>query len=72
VEGHVGQPAVLKVSPGFEERYHIAGRIERNLWLTRDWWQPDYAGRPWTLWTANAALRTEAGEEPVRWVVLQP
>jgi lysozyme len=72
VEGHVGQPAVLKVSPEFEERYHIAGRIERNLWLTRDWWQPDYAGRPWTLWTANGALRTEAGDEPVRWVVVQP
>jgi lysozyme len=72
VEGHVGKPAVLKVSPEFEERYHIAGRIERNLWLTRDWWQPDYAGRPWTLWTANGALLTEAGDEPVRWVVLQP
>jgi lysozyme len=72
VEGHVGKPAVLKVSPEFEERYHIAGHIERNLWLTRDWRQPDYAGRPWTLWTANGALRTEAGDEPVRWVVLQP
>jgi lysozyme len=72
VEGHVGKPAVLKLSPEFEERYHIAGRIERNLWLTRDWFQPDYAGRPWTLWTANGALRTEAGDAPVRWVVLQP
>lgn len=72
VEGHVGQPAVLKLSPAFEERYGIAPRIERNLWLTRDWWQPDYAGRPWTLWTANGALRTEAGDEPVRWVVVQP
>jgi len=72
VEGHVGQSAVLKLSPAFEERYRIARRIERNLWLTRDWWQPDYAGRPWTLWTANGALRTEAGELPVRWVVVQP
>ena len=72
VEGHVGKPAVLKLSRGFEDRYHIAGRIERNLWLTRDWWQPDYAGRPWTLWTANGARRTEAGDAPVRWVVLQP
>lgn len=72
VEGHVGQPAVLKLSPEFEERYRIARRIERNLWLTRDWWQPDYAGRPWTLWTANGALRTEAGDAPVRWVVVQP
>ena len=72
VEGHAGQPALLKVSPQFEERYHIAGRIERNLWLERDWLQPDYAGRPWTLWTANRGLPTEAGVEPLRWVVLQP
>ena len=34
--------------------------------------QPDYAGRPWTLWTANDALATEAGDEPVRWMVRQP
>ena len=72
VEGHVGKPAVLKLSPAFEERYHIAARIERNLWLERDWLQPDYAGRPWTLWTANSQLRTEAGDAPLRWVVLQP
>ena len=72
VEGHVGKPAVLKVAPGFEDRYHIAERVERNLWLERDWFQPDYAGRPWTLWTANSSLHTEAGSEPVRWVVLQP
>jgi lysozyme len=46
--------------------------VERNLWLTRTWLQPDYAGRPWTLWTANAAYRNEASDTPVRWVVLQP
>lgn len=72
VEGHAGKPAVLKLSSEFEERYHIAARIERNLWLERDWFQPDYAGRPWALWTANSALLTEAGDEPLRWVVLQP
>src|SRR5687768_2569605 len=63
VEGHVGKPAVLKLAPAFEERYHLATRLERSLWLERDWFQPDYAGRPWTLWTANAALRTAAGPE---------
>jgi lysozyme len=72
VEGHVGKPVVLKLAPAFEERYHIAARIERNLWLERDWLEPDYAGRPWTLWTANSQLRTAAGDEPVRWVVLRP
>jgi lysozyme len=63
---------VLKLAPGFEERYHIAARIERNLWLERDWLQPAYAGRPWTLWTANSQLRTAASDQPLRWVVLQP
>ncbi len=71
IEGHVGKPAVLKISPAFEERYHLAARLDRNLWLERDWLQPDYAGRPWTLWTANSALRTEASDAPLRWVVLQ-
>jgi lysozyme len=72
IEGHAGQPAMLKLSPAFEERYGIAARLERNLWLERDWFEPDYAGRPWTLWTANSAYRSEAGEGSVRWVVLQP
>lgn len=72
VEGHVGRRTLLKIAPAFEERYHLAGRIERGLWLERDWLQPDYAGRPWTLWTANSAKRTAASPLPLRWVVLQP
>jgi len=72
VEGHVGKPAVLKISPRFEERYAIAGRMERNLWLERDWFVPEYGGRPFTLWTANSAYRTQGAPSPLRWVVLQP
>jgi lysozyme len=72
IEGHVGKAALLKISRGFEQRYRLASRLERNLWLSRDRFQPDYAGRPWTLWTANSQLRTEAGDGPVRWVVVQP
>lgn len=72
VEGHVGQPVVLKVSPEFEEQYGIASRIQRNLWLERDWLQPDYAGRPWTLWTANSQLKNPANGEMMRWVVIEP
>ncbi len=72
IETHTGKPSILKVSPRFERRYHIAAAIDRNLWLTRDRFQPDYAGRPWTLWTANGALANDAGEETVRWVVVQP
>lgn len=71
LETHTGKPAILKVSGRFEKRYGIAARIDRNLWLTGDRFQPDYAGRPWTLWTANGALANDAGE-PLRWVVVQP
>ena len=72
VEGHAGEPALLKIAPAFEERYSIASRIERNLWLERTYLQPDYAGRPWTLWTANPGLWTEVAHAPLRWVVVQP
>lgn len=72
IETHTGKPALLKLGKGFEDRYHIAARVDRNLWLTGDRFQPDYAGRPWALWTANSALSTEAGADPLRWVVVQP
>ena len=72
IETHTGKAAILKVSPAFEARYHIARAIDRNLWLERTRFQPDYAGRPWMLWTANAALATEASPDPLRWVVVQP
>lgn len=72
VETHTGKAVILKLSRQFEDRYHIAVRIDRNLWLVRTRLQPDYAGRPWTLWTANSALANEAGSEPLRWVVVQP
>ena len=72
VEGHAGKPAILKMSDGFEARYHLASAIDRALWLTRDRFEPDYGGRPWTLWTANSQLRSEAGSGSVRWVVARP
>lgn len=71
IETHTGKPALLKVSADFESRYGIAARIDRNLWLMRNRFQPDYAGRPWTLWTANGAFENDAGE-PLRWIVVQP
>lgn len=72
IELHTGKPAILKVSKAFEDRYHLATRLDRNLWLARNRFQPDYAGRPWTMWTANDALATEAGDRKLRWVVVQP
>lgn len=72
VETHTGKPALLKLSDRFENRYHVAGAIDRNLWLVRNRFQPDYAGRPWMLWTANDVLANEADGADLRWVVAQP
>jgi len=72
IETHTGKPSLLKLGKAFEARYHLAARIDRNLWLTRDRFQPDYAGRPWTMWTANRTLATEASSDALRWVVVQP
>jgi len=71
VETHTGKPTVLKISPRFEDRYAVARKLDRNLWLVRDRVQPDYAGRPWTLWTANASLTNEVAAGGLRWVVVQ-
>lgn len=72
VETHTGKPVILKVTAEFEDRYRIAGKLDRNLWLVRGRFQPDYAGRPWTLWTANASLMNEIAQGGLRWVVVQP
>ncbi|MDG2001761.1 MAG: glycoside hydrolase family 25 protein [Novosphingobium sp.] len=71
VETHTGKPALLKLTSGFESRYAISARIDRNLWLVRDRVQPDYGGRPWTMWTANSALMNDVAEQDLRWVVVQ-
>lgn len=72
IEAHAGKPAILAPTTAFERRYRAGGRIERRLWLMRDFAEPGYAGRPWTLWTANAQLQTEAADGPLRWVVARP
>ena len=72
IEMHTGKASLLKISPAFERRYHLAHAIDRNLWLLGDRFQPGYAGRPWALWTANSALDTTAQDKPLRWIVVQP
>jgi lysozyme len=71
VETHTGKPTVLKITKAFEARYGVARKLDRNLWLVEDRMQPDYAGRPWTMWTANTALANEVSDGGVRWVVVQ-
>lgn len=72
VETHTGKPVILKVTPRFQSRYAIAHKLDRNLWLVRDRFEPGYAGRPWTMWTANGALANEVAQGGLRWVVVLP
>ena len=71
VELHAGKPVILKLGPEFEAQHGTARSTARDLWLVRDRARPDYAGRPWLLWSANSQLVTEASEDPVEWVVVQ-
>ena len=72
LEAHAGKPAILKLSKAFEARYHVAGMIDRNLWVTGSYLAPGYAGRPWVMWTANARARSPAADGRLRWVVVRP
>ncbi|WP_156500409.1 glycoside hydrolase family 25 protein [Croceicoccus bisphenolivorans] len=72
IEMHASKRAVLAPSASFEAEYHFGARAERKLWLARDWLQPEYAGRPWEMWTANSALHASTVDGSVHWVVARP
>ncbi len=72
VERHLGRPVVLMPSEAVEARYHLAARINRNVWVAGDFRVPTYVARPWVLWTATRRLRVAGVGVPVRWVVVQP
>ena len=72
IEAHAGRPVILQVSKAFEDRYGLASRIERNLWVVGTWRRPTYVQRPWLMWTANTSFASEAADEPLRWVVVRP
>lgn len=72
VERHLGRPVVLMPSPAAEARYHLAARIDRNVWVAGDFRPPTYVARPWVLWTASQRLHLAGVGTPVRWVVVQP
>lgn len=72
VEKHTGKAVVLMVSRNLESRYHLAAMIDRNIWVSQDFLEPGYAGRPWVMWTASHRLRLDAAPGPLRWVVVRP
>lgn len=71
IEAHSGTQAVLLLAEDFEEQYRISAAIDRNVWLERTWLLPDYAAKPWVMWTANPSRRIDGIEGRVRWVVVR-
>lgn len=71
IEAHLGKPAILKVSQEFEDQYKLSASIDRTVWLEKTWLLPDYAARPWVMWTANPERRIDGVDEPVQWVVVR-
>lgn len=72
IEAHAGKAVILAPGEEFEEAYGVSRRIDRQLWLTRSWFEPDYASRPWLMWTANRWYKSEAADRPLRWAVVRP
>jgi len=72
IETHAAKPALIRVSRDFEAAYDVASGINRPLWLEGDFFPPDYATRPWVLWTASTWKRVEGIDGPVEWDVVRP
>src|SRR3546814_8211034 len=71
IEAHMGKPALIRVSRDFDAAYNIGEGINRTLWLERNFLQPDYASRPWVMWTASNNHLTKGIEQPVEWDVVR-
>ncbi|MBT2185904.1 glycoside hydrolase family 25 [Sphingobium sp. H33] len=72
IETHSAKPALLRVSHDFEAEYDVASGINRTLWLEGDFFPPDYATRPWVMWTASTWKRVEGIDGPLEWDVVRP
>jgi lysozyme len=72
VEGHAGKPVLLNVDEDFDKAYDIGSGINRTLWLDGNFFPPDYATRPWVMWTASDMRHIDGVDGPVRWNVVAP
>ncbi|MEO8723192.1 MAG: GH25 family lysozyme [Sphingobium sp.] len=72
VESHSGKPALLHISRDFDQLYDVGSGINRTLWLDGNFFPPDYAARPWVMWTASDGRRIEGIAGPVEWDVVAP
>lgn len=71
IETHSAKPVLIRTSRDFEAAYDIAGGINRTLWVEGDFFMPDYATRPWVMWSASTWKRINGIEGPIEWNVVR-
>lgn len=67
IEAHSGKPAILRETREVEAAYDLSAGINRTLWLEGDFFRPDYATRPWVMWTASTWKRVPGIKGAVEW-----
>ena len=72
VESHAGKTVLLNVTEDFDALYDVGSGINRTLWLDGNFFPPDYATRPWVMWTASDMRHIDGVDGPVRWDVVAP
>jgi len=72
IESHAGKTVVLNVTKDFDTDYDIGSGVNRTLWLDGNFFPPDYATRPWVVWTASDMRHIDGVDGPVRWSVVAP
>ncbi len=72
IEMHSAKPAILRITRDVEAHYDLSSGINRTLWLEGDFLKPDYATRPFVLWTASTWKRVRGIMGPLEWDVVRP
>jgi len=72
IETHSGKPVVLRISADFEKLYQLSGAIDRTIWLEQDYFPPNYAAKPWVMWTVSKQHRVRGVSGGVDWIVVRP
>ena len=72
VEAHSEKPAVLRISKDFDALYQVSQGVHRTVWLEGNFMPPDYAAKPFVLWSANDNRRVDGVNGPVEWLVVRP
>ena len=72
VEAHSEKPAVLRISKSFDDLYQVSHAVHRTVWLEGNFMPPDYAAKPFVMWSANDNRRVDGVDGPVEWLVVRP